>query len=69
MPDERFALLVNLGKKITDYAMEKDMGGDGRSFQSLFCLSFIACLYWLLHLLYLQFCFLRHVPGRALLRH
>jgi len=28
MPDERFALLVNLGKKITDYAMDKDMGGD-----------------------------------------
>eukprot|EP00794_Sanderia_malayensis_P005235 gene5235-5896_t len=28
MPDERFALLVNLGKKITDYAVEKDAGGD-----------------------------------------
>eukprot|EP00112_Aurelia_sp_Birch-Aquarium-sp1_P011482 Seg2414.1 transcript_id=Seg2414.1/GoldUCD/mRNA.D3Y31 product="U5 small nuclear ribonucleoprotein 200 kDa helicase" protein_id=Seg2414.1/GoldUCD/D3Y31 len=28
MPDERFALLVNLGKKITDYAVEKDIGGD-----------------------------------------
>lgn len=31
MPDERFALLVNLGKKITDYAIEKDTGGDGRT--------------------------------------
>lgn len=29
MPDERFALLVNLGKKITDYAIEKDTGADG----------------------------------------
>ena len=43
MPDERFALLVNLGKKITDYAVEKDIGGDGE-FQSLLCLpSFSSC--------------------------
>ena len=30
VPEERFALLVNLGKKITDYAIEKDTGGDGK---------------------------------------
>ena len=29
MPDERFALLVNLGKKITDYSVDKDYFNDG----------------------------------------
>lgn len=29
MPDERYALLVNLGKKITDYSVDKDVLGDG----------------------------------------
>ena len=38
MPDERFALLVNLGKKITDYAIEKDMGGDGKLWMLLLLL-------------------------------
>ena len=28
MPDERFALLSNLGRKITDYSVDKDGGGD-----------------------------------------
>ena len=43
MPDERFALLVNLGKKITDYAVEKDIGGDGEFEKS----SFLVCLHFL----------------------
>ena len=30
MPDERFALLSNLGRKITDYSVDKEGGGDGK---------------------------------------
>lgn len=30
VPDERYALLVNLGRKITDYSVDKDAAGDGR---------------------------------------
>ena len=29
MAEERYALLVNLGRKITDYSVDKDVGGDG----------------------------------------
>lgn len=28
--DERYALLVNLGKKITDYSVDKEAIGDGK---------------------------------------
>ena len=30
MAEERYALLVNLGKKITDYSIDKDAIGDGK---------------------------------------
>ena len=29
-PDERFALLVNLGKKITDYSVDRSLLNDGK---------------------------------------
>ena len=29
MPDERYALLVNLGKKITDYSVDRSLLNDG----------------------------------------
>jgi len=29
MADERYALLVNLGRKITDYSVDKEIIGDG----------------------------------------
>ena len=29
MAEERYALLVNLGRKITDYSVDKDAAGDG----------------------------------------
>ena len=29
VPDERFALLVNLGKKITDYSVDRSLLNDG----------------------------------------
>ena len=44
MPDERFALLVNLGKKISDYAVEKDVGGDGMSIK-VFGIA-LSCYFW-----------------------
>ena len=40
MPDERFALLVNLGKKISDYAVDRDAGGDGKKAIFYFDLGF-----------------------------
>lgn len=30
MPDERYALLVNLGKKITDYSIDRSLFNDGK---------------------------------------
>jgi hypothetical protein len=29
IPDERYALLVNLGKKITDYSVDRDYSNQG----------------------------------------
>lgn len=34
MPDERYALLVNLGKKITDYHVDHDKMDEGTRFIS-----------------------------------
>lgn len=36
VPEERYALLVNLGRKITDYSVDKEALGDGNSLSSLF---------------------------------
>ena len=44
MPDERYALLVNLGKKITDYSVDRSLLNDGE------CLCYAQSIYDLLQL-------------------
>lgn len=39
MPDERFALLVNLGKKITDYHVDHDKMDEGTELLKLLIIS------------------------------
>ena len=45
MPDERYALLVNLGKKITDYSVDRSLLNDGE------CLCYVQSIYDLFVLL------------------
>ena len=49
MPDERYALLVNLGKKITDYSVDRSLLNDGECLcyaQSIYDLFVLQLVWW-----------------------